>query len=250
MKECIVITMPLRDARETVSAAIASFVRQRGVKRELVLLIGDDSSTDDSMQIVGSFLPHPGIKILEFSFGKIYQCRNYLYDYARKHIPGCVLIGRLDTDDVLWQDDTMARIESIFEETDFDVFMAGNKQQRDGKILEWENRADPRLLKDDYLLQRLLEMSQGNPRAELPSCNTFIRPSVQILYPPKDSAEDHWFSVLLLLEKDRLKIHLAEDFLYCIYSLNGLVTESNRKKEAHQKNRAELYEFFKRKMKS
>lgn len=245
MKERIVITMPLKNAGDTVAESIASFVGQKGVRRELLLLVGNDNSTDNSMQIVRSFLPHPGIKILELDFGKIYQCRNCLNDYARKNIPGCVLIGRLDADDILFQNDTLARIESIFDETGFDVLLAGNKQRRDGKILEWENRADKKLLDESYLLNRLLEMSQGNPRAELPSCNTFIRPSVQIPYPPKDSAEDHWFVVSLLLLKDRLKIQTEEDLLYCIYSLNGLVTESNIKKEAHQKNRTDLFEFFK-----
>lgn len=249
MKERIVITMPLKNAQATVGASIASFVSQKGVKRELILLVGNDASTDGSMQIVESFLPHPGIKILELSFGKIHQCRNYLNDYARKHIPGCVLVGRLDADDVLWQDDTLAQVESIYDKTGFDVLMAGNKQQRNGIVLEWENRADKRLLDEGYLLQRLLEMSQGNPKAELPSCNTFIKPNVLTDYPPKDSAEDHWFTVLLLLQKDRLKIHLATDLLYCVYSLNGLMTASNRKKEAHQKSREALFEFYKTKRK-
>lgn len=246
MREKIVITMPLKNAGTTVEKSIRSFQGQRHTKRERVLLIGNDQSTDDSASILDSFIPDPSITVLEVNLGKTWLNRNYLKDYARKHIPGCVLIGRLDADDVLMEEDTLAKVEAVYEETRFDVLLGGNKQQQNGKILEWENRVDIRLMDDRYLLQRLYEMSIGNPKAELPSCNTFVRPSVEIAYPPKESAEDHWFTVMLLLAKKKLKIHIEEDLLYCIYSLDGKATASNMKKKLHLESRTALLEFFKR----
>jgi hypothetical protein len=133
----------------------------------------------------------------------------------------------------------------LFDEHNFDVLICGNKQVKNGLILDWENKPSKQLLKREYLLNQLFEMTDGNSKAELPSCNTFIKPSVKIEYPSRDSAEDHWFTVLILMQKDNLNILIEENLLYCIYSLDGFATQDNKKTSSYQTSRNELYQFFK-----
>jgi len=63
-------------------------------------------------------------------------------------------------------------------------------------------------------------------------------------YPNKVSAEDHWFSVLLLLQKEKLKIMIDENLLYCLYSLDGFATDCNMNNNSYLKSREELYQFY------
>lgn len=245
MKEQIVICMPLRNAEITVAKSIESFLNQRNTKRESILLIGNDDSTDKSLQIIQSFLPNPQIQILNLNFQKTYLIRNFLNEYVRQQYPNCVLIGRLDADDVLFDTGTLKEIEQIYETSDFDILICGDQQIKNGMPLKWKNNANPKLLDNQYVLQRLLEMKQGNPKAELPSCNIVIKTNVEIEYPNVESAEDHWFLVSILLQKEEYKIHIAENLTYCFYSLDGNVTNVNRKSKFYEKSRNDLYQFFK-----
>jgi glycosyltransferase involved in cell wall biosynthesis len=248
MKEQIILTMPLKNAEDTVGKSILSFLNQRNTKREIILLIANDDTKDSSINIIQSFLPSPKICLLNTNLGKVYLVRNYLNQFIRENYPNCILIGRLDADDLLYDDNVIADIERKFDETPFDVLMCGNHQQSKGQILEWVNKANIGFLNNQFLLNQLYEMSIGNPKAELPSCNTFIKPSVRIEYPEKESGEDHWFTVLLLLQKERLNIQIAHDLIYGIYSLDGFLSQENRKKEMHQKSRKELFQFYKSKI--
>lgn len=248
MKEQIIICMPLKNAGKTVGRSIQSIINQENTKRNIILLIGNDNSTDNSMEMIQSFLPNPNIQLLNLDFGKAYMARNYLNDYVRKNFSDCVLIGRLDADDVLFDDNTISKVEKIFDNTNFDVLFAGNQQISNGDLLKWENLAQKELLDKEYLLQRLFDMAKGNPKAELPSCNTFIKPAVNVQYPFVESAEDHWFTVLLLLEKDKYKIHIEEKLIYCSYSLNGNMTLKNKKENYHSESRKELYNYALRKI--
>ncbi|MEO2068872.1 MAG: hypothetical protein ABGX27_05100 [Desulfurobacteriaceae bacterium] len=87
-------------------------------------------------------------------------------------------------------------------------------------------------------------MSLGLPEGELPSCNTFIKPSVDIRYQDMESAEDHWFTVDLLLNQDKYEIYIAENILYAVYSLDGYLTSINKKKNLYLKFRKRLYKYF------
>jgi len=244
-KEQIVICMPLKNAEKTLNKAIFSVLQQKNTKRELVLLIGNDNSSDTSEIMLKEITSqNQNVVVLNVNFGNASLNRNYLNDYARKHFPNCVLIGRLDADDEIYTENTICQIEKVFDETHFDVFMCGNKQVKNGEILEWENKPSKKLLQDDFLLNQLFEMTQGNPKAELPSCNTFIKPTVKKEYPNKVSAEDHWFSVLLLLQKEKLKIMIDENLLYCLYSLDGFATDCNMNNNSYLKSREELYQFY------
>ncbi len=243
--EQIVICMPLRNAERTIEKSLYSVLNQKNTKREIVLLIGNDNSTDFSETILKEIASqNPNVVLLNVNFGKAYLYRNYLNEYARANYPNCILIGRLDADDVIYTENTISEIEKLFDENNFDVLMCANKQVKNGVVLEWENKPSKKLLKDDFLLNQLLEMKQGNPKAELPSCNTFTKPTIKIEYPDKASSEDHWFTVLLLLQKNTLNIFIDENLLYCFYSLDGLATHSNKKTSNYAKSRNELYQYF------
>lgn len=245
MNEQIIICMPLKNGEKTVQKSIVSVLKQINTKREIILLVGNDNSTDNSETIVKALASeNNNVILLNVNFGKAYLNRNFLNDYARQNFPNCILIGRLDSDDVILNNTTISKIEALYDEYDFDVLMCGNKQIKNGIILEWENKPSKKLLEKDFLLNQLLEMTKGNPKAELPSCNTFIKPSVRIDYPNKLSAEDHAFTVLLLLQKEHLNIHIDEDLLYCIYSLDGFVTNDNKKQNNYLISRKELYNFY------
>ena len=244
-KEQIVICMPLKNAEKTAKNAIFSVLQQTNTKREIVLLIGNDNSTDNSETILNEIVSqNPNVVLLNVNFGNAYLNRNYLNEYARINYPNCVLIGRLDADDVIYNENAISEIEKLFDENNFDVLMCGNKQVKNGTVLEWENKPSKKLLQNDFLLNQLFEMTQGNPKAELPSCNTFIKPTIKTEYPDKASAEDHWFTVLLLLQKEKLNILIDENLLYCFYSLDGFTTHSNKKTNNYIKSRNELYEFY------
>lgn len=244
-REQIVICMPLKNAVKTVTSAVLSVVGQVGTRSEVILLIGNDNSSDGSRRIVEELATsYPNIVVLNVNFNSTARNRNFLNDYARTNYPHCALIGRLDADDRLSTPNTIATIEGLFKKHQFDVLIAGNKQMKDGVVLEWKNKPSQKLLNEAYLLNQLREMAEGNAKAELPSCNTFLRPSVPIQYPDQLSAEDHWFTVLLLLQKSKLNILIAEELLYCEYSLDGLATASNKQTDNYRRSRKDLLHFY------
>lgn len=243
--EQIVICMPLKNAEKTLEKSVYSVLNQKNTKREIILIIGNDNSTDNSETILNEIASqNPNVVLLNVNFGNAYLNRNYLNEYARINYPNCVLIGRLDADDVIYNENAISKIEKLFDENNFDVLICGNKQVKNGIVLDWENKPSKKLLQDDFLLNQLFEMTQGNPKAELPSCNTFIKPTIKTEYPDKASAEDHWFTVLLLLQKEKLNILIDENLLYCLYSLDGFVTQGNKKSKHYTDNRNDLYQFY------
>lgn len=243
--EQVVICMPLKNAEKTLKNAVFSVLQQKNTKREIVLLIGNDNSTDNSETILNEIASqNPNVVLLNVNFGNAYLNRNYLNEYARINYPNCVLIGRLDADDVIYNENAISEIEKLYDENNFDVLICGNKQVKNGIVLDWENKPSKKLLQDDFLLNQLFEMTQGSPKAELPSCNTFIKPTIKTEYPDKASAEDHWFTVLLLLQKEKLNILIDENLLYCNYSLDGVVTDGNKQSNIYRKSRIELYQFY------
>lgn len=245
MNETIVIGMPLKNNSTTFSEAVQSVLAQKGLKRNLLLLVANDSSEDNSLDSIKHFANDRRIQIVDVAYGKVYAVRNFIRQYVIQNLPQCCLLGRLDADDLLADENVMSQVEELWEKERFDVLMMGNKQRLGGKIQEWINRADKRLIDKKYLLDRLAAMSQGVAKAELPSCNTFIRPNIEIDYPEVNSGEDHWFTVQLLLQAEKLKIYFAEELIYSVYSLDGSVTKQNREQELYIASRTKLYEYFK-----
>ena len=195
----IVIGMPVKNGASTIERAIKSVLNQKNLKRNLFLVIANDSSTDDWEKEIQNYIHDERIIIENVNFGKSYKVRNYLHSYIRENIPNADYIGRLDADDYIVSDTTFSEIESIMDNHNPDVIMSGNKLAINNEIIDRINIADKKLLDFNYLKQKLGQISKNNPNGELPSCNTFIKPSVLTNYKEIESAEDHWFTVSLSL---------------------------------------------------
>ena len=241
--EKIVIGMPLKNGAKTIRRAVESVLSQKKLHREVILLIANDRSTDNWQSAISEYLSNPRVVVVDVNFGKTHAVRNFIIDYVRKRIRETAYISRLDADDYLFDEYTLHKIEQIIDEHEPDVIIAGNKQMLKGQIIR-ENRAYNRFFDSQYLKERLMQMANGRLEGELPSCNVFVKPNVNIRYRDIDSAEDHWYLVDILQNKDWYKIHIAEDVIYAVYSLDGKVTVDNKKREAYLMSRLLLYIYY------
>jgi glycosyltransferase involved in cell wall biosynthesis len=243
----IVLAMPLHNGMKTIRRAVLSVVNQKNVQRKLILVIGNDNSTDNWQQEIKDLITDNIVIINVANAGKSFKVRNAINDYILKNIKNVAYIGRLDADDELADDFVICKLEEIIDKQNPDVIFAGNYQRRENKIVG-VNMPTKEFLDHSYLKERLYKMSMGNFDAELPSCNTFLKPERIINYPAKESAEDHWLTVELLLNSNKCKIHIANDFVYSIYSFSGNLTNMNKEKEKYIQSRKDLYEYFKGKI--
>ena len=240
----IVIGMPLKNSAKTIKSAASSILNQKGVKRNLILFIANDNSTDNWKNELTEFIKDNRLIIRNVNFGKSYKVRNYINSYIRENIPNVDYIGRLDADDYISDNKTLSKIENIMDLHNPDIIISGNKLSINDKIIDRVNKAEKRLLDYDFLLSKLEQMCKGIAEGELPSCNTFIKPTVLINYKEIESAEDHWFTVDLLLNKDKYKIHIADNILYSVYSLSGSLTSQNKQESKYMQSRKELLQYF------
>lgn len=247
MKEQIVICMPVKNAEQTIETSIESVLNQKYCNRNISLLIGYQPSVDGTWEVLKKYDNHPNIHILHSEATTIVENRNFLLNQAR-NIPLCSLIGRLDADDFILQDDSIAQIEAIYDDECFDIFLCGNRQHHHKVSFNGVNYAQKDFLNKSSLLKRLEQMSLGRKEAELPSCNTFIHPKISINYPEVQSAEDHWWLVELLCSQHKHKIVISEELLYCSYNIGGLSTQTNVKSNLYLSSRKDLYEHFKRQL--
>jgi glycosyltransferase involved in cell wall biosynthesis len=208
------------------------------------LVIANDNSTDNWKEELKEYLNDKRIIIKNVNLGKSYKVRNYLNSYIKNEISSVDYIGRLDADDYIVDNTTLSNIELIMDKYNPDVIISGNKLSVKDKMIDRINVADKRLLDFSFLQKKLEQMSNGNPNGELPSCNTFIKPTVLINYKEIESAEDHWFTVDLLLNRDKYKIYIANDILYSVYSLSGNLTSQNRKESKYMQSREKLLQYF------
>ncbi len=240
----IVIGMPLKNGALTLKRAVKSVLNQKHLKRNVLLFIVNDNSTDKWKEEIQEFINDSRIIIKNINLGKSYKVRNYLHSYIREKIPNTDYIGRLDADDYIVNDTTLSEIENIMDKYNPDVIMSGNKLSINNKTINRVNKAEKSLLDFDFLKQKLEQMSKGNPNGELPSCNTFIKPHVLIDYKEIESAEDHWFTVDLLLNKAKYEIYIADEILYSVYSLSGTLTNNNKKNNKYLHSRELLLQHF------
>ena len=242
------IGMTVHNNAATIKDAVKSVLTQTGLKRQMKLIISFDNSTDESFAVVSAFLPDARIVILQTKLNSAFENRNFIHSHIYNHLPECDYICRLDADDELENEQVLSRVEAYFDETHFDVLLCSNRQKKDNKILDWVNKPDISLLVNAQLIQRLKELSEGNPKAEFPSCNTVFNAKLNVFYPEQNSAEDHWLLVELLLQKDWLNIQIAPELIYCIYSLNGSETSINLTEGNHKTSRIKLYEYVRQRM--
>jgi glycosyltransferase involved in cell wall biosynthesis len=245
-REKIVLAMPLHNGAKTIRRAVLSVISQKNVLRKLILVIGNDNSTDDWRQEIKDLITENIIIVNIAEGGKSYKVRNAINDYILQNLEKIAYIGRLDADDELANEFVITKLEQIIEEKNPDVILAGNYQRKDNQIVG-TNLPTEDLLNNHYLLERLHKMSLGIFEAELPSCNIFVKHEYLIKYPEKESAEDHWFVVELLLQVNNLKIYIAENLIYSNYSIQGKMTQCNKERDTYISSRKELYQYVKQK---
>jgi hypothetical protein len=248
MNEVIAIGMTAHNNECSLKRAIDSFLYQKRYIRTMHLIISLDASDDGSEKIIRGYLHNRCITLLKVNYNSAVENRNHINNYVRSELKNCILIGRLDADDELNGSTILAQVEQIYENHLPDAIIMSNYQRKNGEISPWINRPDVSLLQKNNLLERLRRMSEGELKSELPSCNTFFRPTLPIDYKLVESAEDHWLLTDILLQSDRIKIHIAEELIYCIYSLDGMLTKNNNSTGKYLKSRIDLYNYAKGKI--
>ncbi|MGP1506178.1 MAG: glycosyltransferase family 2 protein [Campylobacter sp.] len=240
--EKIVIGVAVHNNKNTLRRGLKSILGQKGVKRDVWILIADDDSNDDWKKTLGDILKNEKIVIIDVKNHHVAKTRNNINRYIRTLFEKVSFIGRLDADDEYADQTVLSKIERKFDDIKPDVLVAGNYLRLDGKIIDRVNIATSKLDNKTYLLNRLKQMSEGVAQAELPSCNLFITPNSLQDYPEISSAEDHFLLVRLLLNDKNLKIEFAEDILLTIYNLSGNKTADNKQTEKYLNARKQLYE--------
>lgn len=237
----IVIGVAMHNNAPTIRRCLLSILNQQGVTRKIKIVLANDNSSDNWQEEVTDLLGDSRLTIIHLSNNNAVLTRNAINTYIQEHYPRCVLIGRLDADDEYSSDNELAKIETIFDTECPDIISAGNYLRENGMIISRTNHTDKRLANSDYLLARLKQMAECLPEGELPSCNLFIKPDKILPYPSVESGEDHALFVHYLLNKDRYKIHFAENLLPVIYDLGGKATSNNKFSGNYIRCRKELY---------
>lgn len=238
----LVLSMPLHNGANTIRQAVLSVKKQINICHQLILVIGDDHSTDNWYQQIADLMNENIITINIKNGGSSYKVRNEINNYILQNIENVDYIGRLDADDELADEYVISKLENVIRKNDPDVILAGNYQRKNDEIVG-TNIPSEKLFDNRYLLDCLHKMSLGFFEAELPSCNIFVKPEHIINYPQKESAEDHWFVVEFFKLKNKLNICVT-DILYCIYSLDGLSTKNNKMDNLYLQSRIELYRSY------
>lgn len=249
----LVVGMPMRNAASTVLRSVASVLAQREVRGRLVLVVLDDASTDDSAAILESLRDHPRLLLVRGQWGAAWRVRNALLE-AADATPTCRAVLRLDADDVLLHDRVLCQVErrlctsrsvraGVTSAAPL-ALLAGNALTAEGRPLARMNLADPGLVKKAGLGARLEGMADGDPLAELPSCNLVLRPGLGFRYAPTASAEDHWLTAQVL-HRLGARVAVESDLVYCTYSLTGAITRSNRAAHRHREARRALLDAWK-----
>ena len=239
--QVIAIGVAMHNNASTIRRCLSSILGQEHLKRQMKIVLAIDNSSDNWQSEIEDLLQDERITILTLQNSNVVKTRNDINRYIQDNIPNCVLIGRLDADDEYSSMQELSKIEKVFDTYHPDVISAGNYLRENDVIIERTNIADKRLADPDYLLFRLKQMSECIPEGELPSCNLFIRPHKIVPYPIVESGEDHALFVDYLLNKDKFKIHFAEDILPVIYNLGGSTTTQNRYSGNYIHCRQELY---------
>jgi len=244
MSEPLIIGIAMRNGATTIGRALASIFAQELIQRPLEVLIVDDSSTDAWQPEVLPFLHRRELRILPVACGSAWATRNeMLRDVRTRHGRGAFL-ARLDCDDELAGPGVLRRVDQLLRRHDPDVLFLGNRLREKGQVLDRVNHATAQLIERPYLAQRLAGMADGDPSAELPSCNTVIRVGIPFQYPSVPSAEDHWLAVDLLMRPGNVRRRFDEQLLWATYSLSGNLTAANRKAIIYRESRLALLHVF------
>lgn len=243
-QEIIAVMMPLHNGAKSIRRAVRSVVTQEHTNRPIVLFIGDDSSTDNWQdEIADCFSLYHNIITININGGSPAKARNALAEYILRSYPHTYILCRLDADDELHSTTTLSEIEYLFANDEVNAVLCGNYQIHRGRIVG-TNRASKDFHNSEYMRRRLLSMAQGDRTAELPSCNLCLRPSVYRPYPDECSGEDHWLVIQTLLRLPSRSFLMASQQMYCMYSLEGKATQTNKVNDSYIDSRKRLYEYY------
>ena len=246
----IAIGIAMHNNAKTIRRCLKSILFQKNLKKEVVVVIGNDFSTDEWQIEIQDLLDnfYKNIKILNLSHKNVVKTRNDINRFIVEELGNVNIIGRLDSDDEFCDLEILAQVESIIDTYQPDLILTGNRLRIGEKIIDRVNRATAELLDKSYLDERLKKMSEGDKEAELPSCNLFITPKHLKNYPNLESAEDHALLVEYLLDSCKYQWYFAENLLTTIYSLSGNITQDNKNSKSYLDCRKKIYENFKLKM--
>lgn len=119
--------MPVRNAGDFLKQSVTSVLLQ--THKNIKLIIVDDHSTDDSIQILA---PDPRIKILKNPGNGIVQALNYGLEYALAEVD-CEYIARMDADDIAHRQRLEKQLAYQRDNPDIDII--GAKVQMFGENL-------------------------------------------------------------------------------------------------------------------
>lgn len=248
-KPKIAIGVAMHNNAKTIKRCLVSILLQKSLKREVYIVIGNDSSTDNWQIEIKDLIDRFGeyIKILPLFHKNVVKTRNEINKYILEELGNVILVGRLDSDDEFCSYEVLSQIEKIYDNHKPDLILSGNRLRIGEEIIDRINKSTSELLDRKYLEERLRRMSEGYKDAELPSCNLFIIPQKLKIYPNLESAEDHAFLVDYLLESQQYKWYFAENLLTTIYSLSGNVTSDNKNSQTFIACRKHIYEKYRQK---
>ena len=150
-QEKIVLAMPMYNSVSTIRRAVWSVVKQKNVRRKLLLIIGNDNSVDNWQKQIKDLISDNIIIIDIVDGGKSYKVRNTINNYILNNLENVAYIGRLDADDELVDDYVISKLEQIIDTYKPDMILAGNYQRKGNKIVG-TNLPTNDLLNYNYLL--------------------------------------------------------------------------------------------------
>lgn len=226
----VVIGITVRNQARRLPRALKSALSQDVVENdEAVVVLLDDQSTDNWRESCGELLEHPRVVIIEGVCGSASRARNALLDFVDQYLPYARWVARLDADDTLASNTSVAALCCKGDEFAVQYVLGSNHLSVDGELLDHSNVADPAVLLDrQRLLQFIEAFCLHEEPQELPSCNLVLRCQSGIRYPDVRSAEDHWLvASLLFFHPDKGVV--VPTPVYAVYSLAGSTTQHNRR---------------------
>lgn len=226
----VVIGITVRNQARRLPRALRSALSQDVVENgQAVVVLLDDQSTDSWRESCSQLLGHPRVVVIEGACGSAARARNALLDFVDQHLPSARWVARLDADDTLASNASVAALCGKGDEVAAHYVLGSNHLSVDGALLEHSNIADPAVLLDRQRLVGFIEaFCLHGALQELPSCNLVLRCHSGIRYPDVRSAEDHWLvASLLFFHPDKGAV--VPTPVYAAYSLGGSATQHNRR---------------------
>ena len=243
----IIILITCKNCINSIFRTIESIERQ--TYKNFVILVSEDISNElmQSKKFIyyKKYIP---ISYWKVNFGKVYKNRNFLLTQAKQFSNDGILV-RCDSDDYFNNEYVLRDIYKNFETFNnyrkrCSILLGSNAQITNSKIIKFNIATS--LKKITHFLDKLACMKDAFFECELPSSNLVYKNYLGIYYPKLISAEDHFLLLKTFLYYKWIKFRVDEDLIMINYSLNGNVTNKNKKSQFYLNARNFLFEYFKR----